>query len=243
MEPPSEVYSPATPALWRLLTSFAVLIMFCYMVMVFFANMLKRLCGPFELRRLLILHNAICVLLNATSLVVLLFGVWEAGTVVKLVEPNENLRLGILVYWISKNCELLDTVLILLRHSLRQMSLLHVFYHASVVLLTTYSYKYAPWPPIVFLMTINAGTHVIMYGYYALSPFLSLQGALWKKLITQMHLAQFGFGVVYGLYGYMYEGYYVYCIIYPLVMVALLSHSYYNAFILKKKKLLPLSNV
>ena len=85
-------------------------------------------------------HNVICVrLLSTVSLVNLVIGLWDVGTLVKIIETNEKLRLGLWIYWISKYYELLDTVFMLLRHRLRQMSFLHVFHHASMAFLSDYS--------------------------------------------------------------------------------------------------------
>ena len=158
------------------------------------------------------------------------------GTLVKIIETNEKLRLGLWIYWISKYYELLDTVFMLLRHRLRQMSFLHVFHHASMAFLSDYSYNYAPWPPIAFGLAINAGIHIIMYSYYALTAVFPLEEFTWKRRVTQMQLAQFGFGVIVGVNGYLYEGYCVYAIIYPIVLITLFSNYYYNAFILRKRK-------
>ena len=50
-------------------------------------------------------------------------------------ETNVPTRLAFRIYFYSKIIELLDTVFMILRHKRRQISFLHVFHHASMVLL------------------------------------------------------------------------------------------------------------
>ena len=54
----------------------------------------------------------------------------------------------------------------LLRHKTSQITFLHVYHHASMVLLTDYFYHLAPWPAISFPVMINAFVHVCLYAYY-----------------------------------------------------------------------------
>ena len=148
-----EVYSRVA---WRFMSSYTFAVAFCYLLMALLARRLKRLFQPMDLHRVLILHNVICVTLSAASAVTLTLGLWDVGTILKINDSNVFLRRGLWIYWISKYYELLDTVFMLLRHRLRQMSFLHVFHHASMAFLSDYSYNYAPWPPVAFGLAINA---------------------------------------------------------------------------------------
>ncbi len=233
MESRLEVYSRVA---WRFMSSYTVAIVFCYLLMVFFARRLRRLFKPLDLRKLLILHNTICVALSAASAITLTIGLWDVGTVVKITDTNVLLRRGLWIYWISKYYELLDTVFMLLRHRLRQMSFLHVFHHASMAFLSDYGYNYAPWPPIAFGLAINAGIHIIMYSYYSLTAYFPLESFSWKKHVTQMQLVQFVTGVIICTYGFLYEGYCFYSIVYPVVLLILFSNYYYNAFFNRSSK-------
>lgn len=232
MESLLQVYSRV---FWRFGTSYSTAVVCIYLIMVFFARRLRKLFYPLDLRGSLIVHNTICVILSAVSLVVMVLGLVEEGTILKITESNDTLRLGLLLYWISKYYELLDTVFMFLRHRLRQMSFLHVFHHASMAFLSDYAYNYASWPPMAFGLAINAGIHVIMYSYYGLTAVYPLESFSWKKRVTQLQILQFCLGICLCSYGYIYEGYCVYSVMYPIVLIILFSNYYYNTFVVARK--------
>ncbi|XP_055819243.1 uncharacterized protein LOC129888011 [Solanum dulcamara] len=98
------------------------------------------------------------------------------------------------VFYLSKILEFLDTLLILLSSSRsRRLSFLHVYHHALVPLFCYVGVAtgQSMWPAGVI---INASVHVLMYAYY----FLSAIGKRprWKKLVTDVQIAQFMFGIV-----------------------------------------------
>lgn len=160
----------------------------------------------------------------------------QAGTVFSLEHIEEgSLRHGLLVYWISKFVELLDTVYMVLRHKTRQISFLHVWHHSTITLLADWAYTRSSIPAIVPIVALNSAVHVVMYGYYALTALYPLHEFTWKKRITQMQMTQFVIAIVHGTYGYLYHGFCIYSILYGLGMLSLFSNFYYRAFIAKKK--------
>ena len=102
-------------------------------------------------------------------MLLLSYGIGLDGNIYTSLASNPYVSYGLFVYWITKYYELLDTVFMLLRHKIRQMSFLHVFHHASMALLSDYSYNYAPYITIAFGLCMNSFVHVVMYGYYALT--------------------------------------------------------------------------
>lgn len=198
--------------------------------MVFFAGKLMKLHRPLQLRTPLIVHNIICCILSVVSLVLLSLGLWEEKSVLKLSSTSLVLSLGLYIYWLSKYYELLDTVFMIARHKVRQISFLHVFHHASMPFLSDYAYHHAPWPPIGFGLGLNSAVHIVMYSYYALTAFLPLHDFSWKKRITQLQILQFMIGIVMSCVGYAREGYCVFSILYPLALIGLFSNYYYHAF-------------
>lgn len=160
----------------------------------------------------------------------------QAGTVFSLEHiEGGSLRHGLLVYWISKFIELLDTVYMVLRHKTRQISFLHVWHHSTITLLADWAYTRSSIPAIVPIVALNSAVHVVMYGYYALTALFPLHEFTWKKRITQMQMTQFLIAIVHGTYGYLYHGFCIYSILYGLGMLSLFSNFYYRAFIVKKK--------
>ena len=218
----------------RFFFSYSMIIVPLYLLMVFSARRLMKLFQPLQLRGLLILHNMICCIASVLSLYLLFTGLWEEKTLLKLTSSSKSLSNGLWLYWLSKYYELFDTIFMILRHKRRQISFLHVFHHSSMPFLADYSFHYASWPPIGFGMGLNSFIHIIMYSYYALTAFVLLQDFAWKRLITQLQIAQFILGVFLGGFGYLYEGYCVFSFLYPVALIALFSNYYYHAFYKKK---------
>jgi elongation of very long chain fatty acids protein 4 len=96
--------------------------------------------------------------------------------------------------------------------------------------LSDYAYHFAPWPPIALGMGLNSVVHIVMYSYYAMTAFVTLHDFSWKRRITQLQFFQFAIGVVYGTYGYLYEGYCVFSFLYPLALIGFFGNYYYQAF-------------
>lgn len=140
-----------------------------------------------------------------------------------------------MVYWISKLYELLDTVFMILRHRGRQISFLHVFHHSSITMLADWGYFISPIPAVVPVLALNSLVHVVMYGYYFLTALYPLHAFTWKRRITQMQIIQFLIAIVHGVVGYLYHEFCVYCMIYGTTMLCLFSNFYYRAFILKDR--------
>lgn len=92
------------------------------------------------------------------------------------------------VFYLSKFYELLDTFVMVLKR--RQLTFLHVFHHAIVVIMSFFWLQYAQSLQIIALLT-NTSVHMLMYSYYLLcslgvKPF-------WKKLVTNCQIVQFMF--------------------------------------------------
>lgn len=139
-----------------------------------------------------------------------------------------------MVYWFSKLYELLDTVFMILRHRVKQISFLHVFHHSTITLLADWAYFISPIPAVVPILVLNSAIHVVMYAYYALTALHPLHNFTWKRRITQMQIIQFLIAMVHGYLGYMYHGFCIYALLYGISMLMLFSNFYYRAFFLKQ---------
>lgn len=102
-------------------------------------------------------------------------------------------------YFFSKIVELLDTVFFVLRKKQNQITVLHVYHHANMVISTWAYLKYIRGEQGVLVGCLNSFVHVVMYSYYllaALGP--SVQKYLWwKKYITKLQLGQFIIVIMY----------------------------------------------
>ncbi|KAK7246846.1 hypothetical protein RIF29_41716 [Crotalaria pallida] len=105
-------------------------------------------------------------------------------------KPNGPLFFWAYIFYLSKFLELIDTLLIILSRSIRRLSFLHVYHHATVLIM---SYLWLQTSQSLFPIALvtNASVHVIMYGYY----FLSALGVRprWKRVVTDCQIVQFVF--------------------------------------------------
>lgn len=97
------------------------------------------------------------------------------------------------VYFVSKLVELLDTVFFVFRKKQRQITFLHLYHHAIMIVCAWLGVRYVPGGHPTLLGTINAFVHIIMYFYYMLSAFGPQMKKFlwWKHYLTSLQLAQF----------------------------------------------------
>ena len=79
--------------------------------------------------------------------------------------PGRNSFVYFFGYWyyLSKYYEFLDTIILVLRK--RALSVLHVYHH-SVVILMTYLLMAHDFSLYWWVIWMNAGVHVVMYTYF-----------------------------------------------------------------------------
>ena len=206
-----------------------------YLLMCLTAPQLMRLFRPLNLRWPLVIHNIICTFLSGYCVIVFAIAFTEDSDLFSTTHNEGTLRHAILVYWMTKWYELLDTVFMVLRHKKNQISFLHVFHHASVPMLADYGYNQACWPAFILIGAMNSFIHVVMYGYYGLTAFYPLRDFPIKKRVTQLQMTQFLILTVQAAWGYLNYNFCIYSIIYPLVLFSLFSNFYYQAFLGKRR--------
>lgn len=85
-------------------------------------------------------------------------------------------------------------VFIVLRKKNSQVSFLHVYHHAGMIFGVSIFMTFLAGSHCTTLGLINLLVHAVMYGYYYASSLGALKELLWwKRHITQMQLAQFGY--------------------------------------------------
>ncbi|GAB2279461.1 hypothetical protein Dimus_014100 [Dionaea muscipula] len=95
------------------------------------------------------------------------------------------------VFYLSKILEFVDTLLIIVSgSSIRRLSFLHVYHHATVVVMCYLWLETAQSLFPVALVT-NSTVHTIMYSYYLLCG-LGIRPS-WKRLVTDCQILQFVF--------------------------------------------------
>jgi len=173
-----------------------------YLVMVKIGPRLMEKREAWELRKILIAYNFGCVVLSVWMM-------WEffAGSFLNphfnlvyedFVETDTSYMAMRLVnahwwYFFSKLIEFLDTFFFIVRKKNNQISFLHVYHHASMVLITWAMVKFTPGAATYLGPLCNSFIHAVMYTYYMLSAFgPHMQKYLWwKRYLTRMQLTQF----------------------------------------------------
>ena len=111
------------------------------------------------------------------------------------------------------------------------LSCFQVYHHASILLLSDYSYHVCPWPAIGVMLGLNSFVHVFLYLYYGQSALNPSHRPQWKQKMTQLQMFQFVIGIIHSSVGYLHHGFCVYSIFYGLSMLGLFSNFYYHAFL------------
>jgi len=181
-----------------------------YFVLIHLLQNKMELKKPFQMRGVLIAHNAFLCLAS------LVLFIWLFGTIVyrtfdqdatphyllcsEKMHNNGSLHI---IYWLNnltKYWELLDTVFLVLRK--KPVLFLHEYHHGATLLLTwsqQREHSTVQWVPIL----LNLGVHIVMYYYYTLSA--AKIHVWWKKYLTTLQIVQFVVGV--GACSYCYGKY------------------------------------
>ncbi|OQR68359.1 elongation of very long chain fatty acids protein 4-like [Tropilaelaps mercedesae] len=105
---------------------------------------------------------------------------------------TEHLIFFSVVYFYVRVLDLLDTVFFVLAKKFSHISFLHVYHHV-VVVISAYVYLRSGWGNVIYYVGIlNSLVHIVMYFYYFLSTFKSMEPYLfWKRYLTAMQIVQF----------------------------------------------------
>lgn len=104
--------------------------------------------------------------------------------------PTGPLFFWAYIFYLSKILEFIDTLLIILSNSTRRLTFLHVYHHATVVIMC-YLWLHTRQSLFPVALVTNAVVHVIMYAYYLLCA-MGLRPK-WKRLVTDLQIVQFVF--------------------------------------------------
>ncbi|KAK0590101.1 hypothetical protein LWI29_022726 [Acer saccharum] len=92
------------------------------------------------------------------------------------------------MFYLSKIYEYADTLLIIMSKSIKRLSFLHVYHHATVVIMC-YVGLHTAQSSFPLVLVTNCLVHVFMYWYYLLCS-LGLRPK-WKRLVTDCQILQF----------------------------------------------------
>lgn len=216
-----------------------------YLCGVIFGPRLMRDRPPMNLRGLALVYNFSLVILSVYMAHEFFWSAWNAGYNLLCDEVDYSdsplaLRMASVCWWfyVSKVIEFMDTALIILRKKNEQLSFLHVYHHATMILLWWSGARYVPGGHSFFCALLNSVVHIFMYLYY----FLSLLGPhmrkylWWKRYLTQMQLLQFLLFSVHSFTNIMQpncgfpKGYCKAVVFYGCTLMALFGNFYWQSY-------------
>ncbi|XP_072264546.1 very long chain fatty acid elongase 5 [Pyxicephalus adspersus] len=153
---------------------------------------------PVSFRGILVVYNIGLTLLSLYMFYELVTGVWEGGYNFFCQDTRSggeaDMKIVRVLWWyyFSKLIEFMDTFFFILRKNNHQITILHVYHHASMLNIWWFVMNWVPCGHSYFGATLNSFIHVLMYSYYGLSAIPAMRPYLWwKKYITQCQLTQF----------------------------------------------------
>jgi hypothetical protein len=108
------------------------------------------------------------------------------------------------LYYIAKYLDWVDTLIIVMKKSRRQLSWLHCAHHMIMPWICHLVFAHFPQAMILYTYqtAMNSWVHVMMYGYYLMNPMYPAI-ARYKLLLTEFQLFQFWSCVVVALWSTM----------------------------------------
>ena len=155
---------------------------------------------PQWLKNLVFLHNVFLVVLSAYMSGGIVNEVYKNGYSIWGSPYNEKeteLARFILIFTLSKLYEYLDTVIMVLKGNMYQVTFLHCYHHVSVSFFWWMAYYIMPGGEGWLGAALNSFVHVIMYSYYLLAtlssnnPNFRKKYLWWGKYLTTFQMLQF----------------------------------------------------
>jgi len=93
------------------------------------------------------------------------------------------------LFYASKVLDFMDTLFIVIGKKWKQLSVLHVYHHATIFLVYWLNLHVNYDGDVYFTIVANGGIHTVMYAYYFVS--MHTRDIWWKKYLTMAQLTQF----------------------------------------------------
>lgn len=237
---------------WFLMSGFTptILLTALYLFVVWAGPRFMKNREPFNLRYVIFFYNMFLVLLNFYIFYELLTASYKLGyslicQVVHTGDDPDELRIAKAIwwFWISKCLEWSDTIFFILRKKINQLTVLHVYHHASIFPVVFVVTRWIPGGRSFFGIGNNALIHVVMYLYYgiaALGP--QYQKYLWwKRYLTKLQLIQFILDIVYAAVPIWVSCPFplwiqMFLFVYAFTILIFFLNFYYQAYLNKKSK-------
>ena len=113
----------------------------------------------------MIIYNFICVIMNLFIFILFCFSFFGENILDTNHTDSYYLHLSYKLYFYSKVFELLDTVWMVLKGNYRLITGLHLWHHASMLVMCDIARERFVWFGIALPMLINSFIHIPMYSY------------------------------------------------------------------------------
>jgi hypothetical protein len=174
-----------------------------YVIMTFLLVLWMRKRQPYDLFGFRVFHNIVLVLASGYMAYGLTREALKKGyslfcnkDLAATLEEDQPMADFLWLFYASKVYEFLDTVIMALRKKEDQITLLHVYHHASIFIVWWMNVYYFPYGDAYFAPVYNCIVHVLMYSYYLASSFQI--PCPWKSYLTMFQIGQFVFFVLQG---------------------------------------------
>ena len=165
-----------------------------------------------NIKELLFCHNVISILSSIYIFTGILYEVTTNNYYIignDLIENHSNLTHYIWIFHLTKYYEFMDTLIMILRRSFRQITFLHVYHHVSVVIYTWLVLYNHPGGDYYLGSLLNSWVHMWMYVYYLMASMLSKENRKkylwWSRYLTKMQIIQFVINSFHCIYAMNYS--------------------------------------
>ena len=223
---------------------YTILSLFYYLLFaMLFRNLKDHLVYTFRYpKQVLFVHNAVSILINLYIFCGILYETTYTHRYAlygnSLDTTHTALTHYIWVFHMTKYYEFMDTMIMILRKSFRQITFLHVYHHATVVLYTWGVLYNHPGGDYYLGPLINAWVHAWMYVYYMLASFMNKPSRTkylwWASYLTKAQILQFAINFSHSVYALLYSPYdtplYRYGLYHQLSFIVLFGHFYFQKY-------------
>ena len=126
-----------------------------YLISTSFCYKWKKFSSAMDFPKFLCFYNIVISVVNVLCFLGFMTAMINSDSLFSK-KPDPFLRNVYLVYWVTKVVELSDTVFMVLRHKFRQVSPLHVYHHATMLILSEIGYRKYCWAAFAMPLMLNA---------------------------------------------------------------------------------------
>jgi len=220
-----------------------LLVCLSYLLVVFVGRIIMSRLPPLDglpLKVIQIVHNLFLVILSAYMVAEAVNQAFVRNNYTVFGNSQQNTAQGagmariVWIFYASKVVEFIDTFIMVLKKSDRQITFLHLYHHTTIYMIWWAVAAFGPGGDAYYCVILNSFVHVIMYAYY-LSTSCNVPLSFIKPYITQMQMMQFLLMMCNATYNLLFPAkypYYLYVLleVYMVTLLGLFLNFYISAY-------------